>query len=109
MTRTIKEEVHNVLDGYFGESLENSENEEVLRQHLYDPLVEVAYEAFKRGQQHSDARLHRQMKLAQRRAAAANKNAARLFADSVEWRNKILALNTKFIAIAPHIRAMFGI
>lgn len=38
--------VDSILDGWFGEPLEHSENEDQLRKHLYDPLrklVETTY------------------------------------------------------------------
>lgn len=39
--KKINEDVERILDGWFGESLENSENENQLRRYLYEPLSDL--------------------------------------------------------------------
>lgn len=109
MTEEITKKIDAVLEGWFGETLEDSENEAQHRRHLYEPLRKVTVEAYQAGLQYSEGRQRVQLKLAQRRAAAANKNAARIFKEAGELRMKLFALRTKVQGIAPHLRAILNI
>lgn len=45
----LEDKVDSILDGWFGESLENSENEERLRRYLYEPLRAAIRQAYRDG------------------------------------------------------------
>ena len=73
------------------------------------PRDELVANAFKEGLQSSDTRASRQLRQAQKRAAAANKNAARLFKDASEARTELAQLKAQVMKISPAHRACFGI
>lgn len=49
MTRKLTEKVDTILDGWFGEPLEYSENEAKLYKHLYEPLRSLVKQAYREG------------------------------------------------------------
>ncbi len=45
----LERKVDSILDGWFGEALEDSDNEEMLRRHLYEPLRRIIINAYEDG------------------------------------------------------------
>lgn len=52
--KKLVQEVDNILDGWFGEPLEYSENEADLYKYLYQPLRELVKQAYREGEHHGE-------------------------------------------------------
>lgn len=71
------------------------------------PRGEMDKLAFERGLRSSEGRTRKQLKQAQKRAAAANKNAARLFKDACDARERARIAEERLAKVPAHILAMF--
>lgn len=91
--------------GHYGwDSFEKATADEIAAV-LAAPSNEKA--AYEKGLRYGEGIDRRRMKLAQKRAAAANKNAARLFKDACEARDRARLAEEALARIPPHIQAMF--
>lgn len=101
------EAIDAVLDGWFGEPLAHAEDEANKTRHLYMPLYGVVQKAFEAGQRAHDDYQERVAKHQRKRTAAANKNAARLFKDACDARERARIAEERLAKVPAHILAMF--